>query len=85
MSLKTKILDVLGPTDLKAAADTAGVAGVDRRRNRALRQALSRNRRVTTELLLGVMPEVRVKALCEHLGVNPVGRIAWTRFGTDIL
>ena len=74
MSLKAKILDVLGLTDLKAAADAAGVAGVDRRSNRALRQALSRNRRVTTELLLGVMPEARVKALCEHLGVNSVGR-----------
>ena len=74
MSLKTKILDFLGLTDLKAAADAVGVAGIDRRSNRALRQALARNRRVTAELLLGVMPEARVKALCEHLGVNPVGR-----------
>ena len=74
MSLKAKILDFLGLTDLKAAADAVGVAGIDRRRNRALRQALSRNRHVTAELLLGVMPEARVKALCEHLGVNPVGR-----------
>lgn len=74
MNLKTKILDVLGLTDLKAAADAARVADVDRRSNRALRQALSRNCHVTTELLLGVMPEARVKALCEHLGVNSVGR-----------
>ena len=59
MSLKTKILDVLGLTNLKAAANAAGVAGVDRRSNEALRQALSRNRRVTTELLLDVMPEAR--------------------------
>ena len=74
MSLKTKILDVLGLADLKAAAAAAGISGVDRRSTTALREALSKNRRVTPELVLGEMSEKRVKALCEHLGVDPVGR-----------
>ena len=76
MSLKKRVLDLLLLSELKAAVEALEIKGVDRRSRRALRQALSKSRAATVELLLAKVPECRVKDICEQLGVPATGRKA---------
>ena len=76
MSLKKKVLDLMLLPELKATAKAFEIKDVDRRSNRALRQALSKSRAATVELLLAKVPERRIKDICEQLGVPSTGRKA---------
>ena len=74
MSLKKAILAEMQREDFKAAVKQAGLEQVDRRSNEPMRQALSRSRRATPDLLLAILDEERVKLVCESVGVDPKGR-----------
>ena len=74
MSLKKAILAQMQHEELKAAVKQAGLEQVDRRSNEPMRQALSRSRRATPELLLDFLNETLVKMVCESMGVDPKGR-----------
>ena len=76
MRLKKKVLELMLQPELKAAVDALEIAEVDRRSNRALRQALSKSRAAKVEVLLDEVPEARVKVICEQLGVSAKGRKA---------
>ena len=74
MKLKSTILSVLGRKTLKRLVEDMEIVDVDRRSAGAMRGALSRSRRVTTEDLLEYMRKDEVKAACEVIGVSGEGR-----------
>ena len=74
MSLKKAILAVMSRDDLKAAVEAASLEQADRRSLQSMRDALARSRRVRPDELLAGITERQVKAVCEHVGIDPKGR-----------
>ncbi len=76
MKLKHAILAQLGREQLKRIVDEFDLDGVDRRSVEDMRRALSRARRATPAILLEYLGETEVKAVCEAVAVDSVGRRA---------
>jgi len=74
MKLRRAILQVMRRDGLKAVVDELGIDGVDRRSAKEMSARLSRSRVATPELLLGVLGEQDVKAVCELVGLDSTGR-----------
>jgi hypothetical protein len=74
MNLRSCILSILGRDDLKRVVDDLELPDVDRRSAEAMRAAVARSRRATTQELIGYLGKDGLKATCESMGVSAKGR-----------
>ena len=74
MNVKRVILSILNRDDLKHIVDDLEIDEVDRRSVNAMRDKLTRSRKVSDEVLIRYLRKDELKAACQEMGLPTNGK-----------